>query len=77
MREKPFNPELFEWLKRPTAVGEVENVYETDITLRDLFAAAALAGGLANAKEPMAGHAWWAEGAYLFADAMLEVREKP
>lgn len=56
-----------------------------NLTLRDLFAAAALAGQLANPKWPNCGEsglpaseeACAAHWSYVFADAMLREREKP
>ena len=51
----------------------------TDITLRDLFAAAAIGGilhGASSAGIPKDKKAWLAEDAYEMADAMLNERGK-
>ncbi len=70
MSERPDNPKLFQWAR----LGDVERG-ETDITLRDFFAAAALAGLRTN--DP--GDTTYevdAQDAYRSADAMLQEREK-
>ena len=59
MSERPFNPELFE---RIVFKGEA---YETDITLRDLFAAMAMLSTFNSCEQ-----------CYRIADTMLQEREK-
>ena len=69
------NPKLFEWVAGPP--GQHPQHFDTEITLRDLFAAAALAGNLSNAEigGPNATDAEQAKWAYHAADAMLAARE--
>ena len=72
---KPKNPPLFQPSEWTTDVPEIPVVAVTDITLRDLFAAAALAGMLGNPDAdgtPEAFSKW----AYVYADAMLAARER-
>ena len=81
MSEKPLNPELFEWVaKWNQKTGATDSIcYETDVTLRDLFAACIAIGiailrdenGDLYASDLVAGQA------YKIANAMLEEREKP
>ncbi len=66
MSEKPYNPELFE--------GESPGLLQTDVTLRDLFAASVLHGLAGKTSTNKAGRV--AKVAYEFADAMLAEREK-
>jgi len=75
---KPYNPQLFDWLKRETSEGKVENVYETDVTLRDLFAAFAMTGLYASGTVEKRAHTYdkVAHTAYEMAEAMLIEREK-
>ena len=75
MDEKPLNPELFEHIicfegDPDVAPPQAVPHYETDITLRDLFAAAALATVHAIKIEDLAPLC------YCIADAMLAEREK-
>ena len=82
-KPEPLNPPLFE----PAFVGDGKNLLtlHSHLTLRDLFAAAALAGNLAaqtDNGEPgfypdtPAGWGTAAEQAYKAADAMLKERAK-
>ncbi len=75
---KPYNPEFFDWLKRETSEGKVENVYETDISLMDLFAACAMNGLYASGAVEKYRHTFdkVAHAAYEMAEAMLAEREK-
>lgn len=69
MSEKPYNPELFEH----TVAGDpMQSQYGTDVTLRDLFAAAALLVSGSRGLGPVI----LAQDAYGLADAMLAEREK-
>ena len=70
MSERPFNPDLFTELETPSGA----RLISSEITLRDLFAAAALYGFViyTAAGEPVDV----AASAYTLADAMLAEREK-
>ena len=72
---KPYNPELFE---RGLLLANDVPGYDTDITLRDLFAAYAM-NGLYSRHEAMKTTPTFeqvAHTAYDMADAMLTEREK-
>ena len=82
MSEKPYKPELFRGVIVEDAIAGHQPVYclETDITLRDLFAAAALTGLIAadiraglKAHEVLPAHV---RVAFDFSDLMLAEREK-
>lgn len=66
----------------PQALG-IDNAFNgcEGMSLRDYFAAQALAGMLASPpvidrSSPNVNHPGWAENAYKFADAMLAERDK-
>lgn len=68
------DPRLFD-----SAYGERELVYFSRVSLRDLFAAAALAGMISSESNGIdrtkVNKRKWAGVAYDFADAMLAARE--
>ena len=67
---KPKNPPLFDIMETQ------DIVYATSITLRDLFAAFALAGIDTEALDPDKPQGHTARIAYAVADAMLAERER-
>ncbi|MBZ5588131.1 MAG: hypothetical protein LAO05_06170 [Acidobacteriia bacterium] len=67
---KPANPPLFDTMEIQ------DTIYVTSVTLRDLFAAFALAG-LAAYRGNIGSWGDYAAEAYTFADAMLAERERP
>ena len=70
---KPSNPVIAHcWV----GDGETEMV-DVGVTLRDLFAAAALAGNAAADNARLGGPELTATNCYELADAMLAEREKP
>ena len=75
---KPKNPPLFQPSEWTTDVPEIPVVAVTDITLRDLFAAAALAGGQVGYDGIDATDVYGsiANNVYKIADAMLAARER-
>lgn len=78
--KKPENPRLLTWEYEGDDCKDT--VLLSDITLRDLFAAAALAGIAANPEcvmrgvEPLEHQAAYAKAAFATADAMLRERER-
>ncbi len=81
---EPSNPPLFEKTFDGDQECPADPTLCTKITLRDLFAAFALAGQIANPKWPNCGPSGLpapedecaAHWAYCFADAMLEERAR-
>ena len=80
--ERPHNPLIFDYVPNP-AEGKVFCRTLSEITLRDLFAACALASSRAIDRpvtfmeEGPETAAAYAKAAYALADAMLERRAKP
>lgn len=73
---KPENPPLFE-LENYSDVPHGTSLFGTDITLRDLFAAAALAGACVETDAgSIIDRSNCAEWCYGMADAMLAERAK-
>jgi hypothetical protein len=66
MKDTPAFPHTIEHLHEPVTTG---------MTLRDYFAAKALAGMMVNGSS-FSDREWMPEKAYAFADAMMEAREQ-
>ena len=75
---KPYNPEVFQAVRESYSPGEEHRIYETDVTLRDLFAACAMNGLYASGAVVKHAHTFdkVAHAAYEMADPMLAEREK-
>lgn len=76
------NPKLFDAAFTAPEHSVTDTHLETDITLRDLFAASALGGVLNNnsllslVPKDISMSEWASRNAYIYADAMLEERRK-
>ena len=75
---KPYNPEVFQAVRESYSPGEEHRIYETDVTLMDLFAACAMNGLYASGTVEKFTHTYdkVAHTAYEMAEAMLAEREK-
>ena len=69
----PSNPKLFEWVAGPP--GQHPQHFDTEITLRDLFAAFALAGEIAADPSGSSPYRDKVDGSWIAADLMLAARE--
>ncbi len=67
---KTSNPPLFDIMEMQ------ETVYQTNVTLRDLFAAFALAGLKAGEGAAIQTRSYMVEESFRLADAMLAERER-
>lgn len=69
------NPVLFEW-EYADELPDTAVTIGTEVTLRDLFAAFALAGNIAHDRQAFDNPSMAASWAYEHADAMLRARAK-